>query len=331
MSLYYIIAPLLLSFIISLLVEKILIPILKSKKLGQKILDIGPRWHKSKEGIPTMGGLAFIVSIFVTILIFGLISASRSGNYKIIIIFVMAVCYGILGFIDDYVKLVKKQNEGLTPRQKLVFQFLIAIIFVFTMRALGYISTETYIPFAKIYVNLGFFYYIFLVVGLVYFTNSTNITDGIDGLCGTVSSVAAVFFIFAFYIFASGDTGDSVTGVILSSALFGGLLGFLYYNIHPAKIIMGDTGSIFLGGIIGGMAIWLEMPIILIILGIVYIVEALSSMIQVTYYKMTKKRIFKMAPIHHHYEMCGWSEAKIVIVFGTVTLIGAVISFIGIM
>ena len=328
---YYIIAPLGLSLIIALLLGKILIPFLKSKKLGQKILDIGPRWHKSKEGTPVMGGILFISGTFAAILIFGFLFTGDSGEgyilptrsgLALIYTFAMALSCAIIGFLDDYAKLMKKQNEGLSKTQKLALQFPVSIAYVVLMRHIGIVTSELFVPFVNIYVDLGVFYYIFLVVGMVYIMNCANLTDGVDGLCGTVTAVIMVMFIILFYI--AGNT----PGIILTSACLGGIIGFLYYNFYPAKVFMGDTGSLFLGGMVSGIAIWLNIPLLLVLFGIVYIVVGLSVMIQTTYYKLTKKRVFKMAPIHHHFEMCGWSEMKIVTVAAVVTIIGAVITIL---
>lgn len=317
---YYIVAPLLLSLILAILLGYILIPILKSKNLGQKILEIGPRWHKSKEGTPTLGGLLFISSSLVAVLIFGVILLRKTQNYIIIFTYAMALCYAVIGFTDDYVKLTKKQNQGLTSIQKLILQFIVAIGYVIALHVNDYISTELFIPFANINVDLGILYYIFVVLGIVYANNCVNFADGIDGLCGSVTSIVMIMFIILFYL-----DGDNA-GLLLSSACLGGLLGFLFFNFHPAKIWMGDTGSNFLGGIVVGLALWLNIPLLLVLFGFIYIFEGVSVMIQVTSFKLTGKRVFKMSPIHHHFEMSGWSEGKIVAVFSMITLVMSVIS-----
>ncbi|MCL2773155.1 MAG: phospho-N-acetylmuramoyl-pentapeptide-transferase [Oscillospiraceae bacterium] len=320
---YYIIAPLILSLVIAILLGYILIPILKSKKLGQKILDIGPRWHKSKEGTPYLGGLLFIGGSLVAVLIFVFFIKEKSDKYISVYTYAMALCYGLIGFIDDYSKHLKKQNEGLTAVQKFALQFPVAIIYVILLKVSGIITTELFIPFADINIDIGIFYYILLVLGIVFIVNCTNLTDGIDGLLGSVTSIIMIMYIILFYI-----DGNNY-GLILTSACLGGIIGFLYFNYNPARIFMGDTGSLFLGGIVVGIAIWLNMPILLILFGIVYIIDGLSSIIQIGYYKLTKKRIFKMAPIHHHFELCGWSEWKIVSVASIITVIMCVISVIG--
>ena len=322
---YYIITPLLLSLILAILLGYILIPILKSKKLGQKILDIGPRWHKSKEGTPNLGGLLFIAGSLIAVLIFGIIAAKRSQNYMIIFTYLMALCYGAIGFADDYEKLTKKQNQGLTAKQKLVLQFIVTIGYVVVLAMNNIITTEIFIPFANIYFDLGIVYYIFIVLGAVYVSNCVNLTDGVDGLCGSVTSIIMIMFIVLFYL-----AGDNA-GLILSSACLGGLLGFLFFNFYPAKIIMGDTGSMFLGGMVVGLSLWLDIPLLLILFGIIYIAEGVSVIIQVTSFKLTGKRVFKMSPIHHHFEMSGWSEVKIVTVFSLITLVMSVISVISVL
>ena len=321
---YYIIAPLLLSLIISVLLGYILIPILKSKKLGQKILDIGPRWHKSKEGTPTFGGILFISGTLAALLIFGIVVVGRTQNYIIIFTYAMALCYALIGFADDYVKLTKKQNEGLTPKQKFVLQCVVAIAYLVTLTVNNVITTEIFIPFANIKFDLGIAYYVFVVLGIVYINNCVNFTDGVDGLCGSVTSIIMIMFIVLFYL----EGNDA--GLVLSGSCLGGLIGFLFFNLHPAKIWMGDTGSNFLGGIVVGLALWLDIPLLMILFGIIYIGEGVSVMIQVTGFKLTGgKRIFKMTPIHHHFELCGWSEVKIVSVFSAITVVMSVISVFG--
>ena len=314
---YYIIAPLILSLVIAILLGKILIPFLKSVKMGQKILDIGPRWHKSKEGTPYLGGLLFISGTLAALLVFGFTVERKDIGYADIYTFVMAFCCAAIGFIDDFSKRIRKQNEGLTKIQKLALQFPVAIVYTVVMRFSGIITTELFIPFVNINIDIGIFYYILVVLGIVYIMNSVNFTDGIDGLCGTVTAVIMVMFIALFYI------GGDNSGVVLSSACLGGIIGFLYYNFYPAKVFMGDTGSLFLGGIVVGLTVWMNIPVLLLLFGIIYVIESLSVVIQVTSFKTTGKRVFKMSPIHHHFEMCGWSELKIV---GAASLITIVMS-----
>ena len=321
---FYIIAPLILSLVIAILLGKVLIPFLKSIKMGKKILDIGPRWHKSKEGTPYLGGLLFIGGAITAFLVFAFTAKRESGNYADIFTLGMAICYALIGFIDDYAQRLRKRNEGLTAVQKLALEFPVAIIYVVLLRSTNIISTEIFIPFVNINPDIGIFYYIFLVFGIVYIVNSVNLNDGIDGLCGTVTAIITVMFIVLFYI------NKNDTGVILASALLGGIIGFLYYNFYPAKIFMGDTGSSFLGAMVAGLAVWLNIPILLVLFGIVYIIESLSVMIQVTSFKLTGKRVFKMSPIHHHFEMSGWGELKIVGVASAITIVMCAISAVAV-
>lgn len=323
------------AFIMTALIGKKLIPFLHKLKYGQTILEIGPSWHKEKQGTPTMGGIMFIIGIVVTTAVaftlymfFG-VSANASQiqlTREQIFIFaglVMALLYGLVGFIDDYIKVVKKQNLGLTAIQKLVMQFLIAIAYLAFLAFNGY-TTETTIPFIGT-VDLGFIYYILATLVIVGFVNAVNLTDGIDGLVGSVTFFVVVFFM----LIASMLQFVGLT--IECAAIAGACLGFLVWNFHPAKVFMGDTGSLFLGGILCAVAFALDYPILLVPMGIMYIIEMFSVMLQVVYFKVTKgKRLFRMSPIHHHFEMGGWSEVKIVSVFSFITAVMGVLSFFSI-
>ncbi len=318
-----------LSFVISAVVGKILIPILHKLKYGQTILDIGPSWHKNKQGTPTMGGIMFIIAIIISaplailfLNLFGKVYEPTGYSLKketfcVLIGLGMALLYGVVGFLDDYIKVVKKRNLGLTASQKLVFQFSIAIAYVVLNAIFGY-GSKTYIPFYGS-VELGQFaiiYHIISVIVIVGIVNAVNLADGIDGLVGSETFFAGL----AYMIIASMMTMPCST--ILSAALAGGCLGFLLWNFHPAKVFMGDTGSLFLGGMVCVLAFGMNMPIILIPISLVYILEMFSVILQVTYFKLTHgKRLFKMSPIHHHFEKCGWSEVKIVMVFSTFTAV----------
>ena len=313
----YIVPPVMISLGLSMILGRFLIPFLKSKNLGQKILEIGPRWHKSKEGTPLMGGFLFIFGSLAVVLAF-----ISKINPMIIYTFIMALCYGLIGFFDDYLKMIKKQNEGLSEAAKLALQFPVAIVYVVLLRYSGVITTELFIPFAGLNLDLGVFYYVFLVLGTVYIVNCVNFADGVDGLCGSVTAVVMIMFIILFYM------AENIQGLVLISACFGSIIGFLYYNFYPAKLFMGDTGSQFLGGMVVGGAVWLDMPLLFFLFGIVYIMEGLSVIIQVTGFKLTGKRVFKMAPVHHHFELCGWSEVKIVTVASVITVFGAAASVI---
>ena len=317
------------AFVLSAVIGRFLIPILHKLKYGQTILDIGPSWHKKKQGTPTMGGIMFIIGIVVATVIaipclsiFGDVyePTGYSYNKEVLMVFVslgMAVLYGAVGFLDDYIKVVKKRNLGLTAKQKLVFQFAIAIAFVVINAFFGYGDT-TYIPFAGT-VHMGNFaiiYHIISVIVIVGVVNAVNLADGIDGLVGSET-----FFVAIFYMIISSIMTSSATGV-LSAAVAGGCLGFLLWNFNPAKVFMGDTGSLFVGGIVWAMAYAMNMPVILIPMALTYLLEMLSVILQVTYFKITHgKRLFKMSPIHHHFEKCGWSETKIVVVFSAFTIV----------
>ena len=235
----------------------------------------------------------------------------------------LSLANGLVGFVDDYNKLIKKQNEGLKAYQKFLLQILVAAIYVFALTVLGYIDTSLSIPFTNISIELGWGYYVFAIVLIAGIVNSVNLTDGIDGLATTVTLVVSGFFAFV----AFNMLNPSLT--LMSAALIGGLIGFLIFNIHPAKVFMGDTGSLFLGGAVTGAAFLINEPLIIVIAGGIYVIEALSDIIQVVSFKTRNKRVFKMAPIHHHFEKCGWSEGKVVTVFSAVTLVFCVLAWFG--
>ena len=314
------------AFVISAILGKVLIPFLHKLKFGQTILEIGPDWHKKKQGTPTMGGIMFIVGIIVSTVVCLVIKACVSDVadtqlYNVYIGLVMALCYGLIGFIDDYIKVVKKRNLGLTAKQKLVMQFAVAILYLLALRYIAGDTelTRTMIPFAGT-VDLGWFFYVVASIVIVGIVNATNLTDGIDGLDGSITFFAAIAMMVISTLLS--DVG----AVIESAALAGGCLGFLVWNFHPAKVFMGDTGSLFLGGMVCAILFALDLPVLLLLVGFVYLMEMFSVMLQVSYFKLTHgKRLFKMSPIHHHFEMCGWSEVKIVCVFSLITAIfGAV-------
>ena len=321
MNIWIMVGAFLLTLVTTFLLEKKFIPFLMRIKMGQTILEIGPRWHKSKEGTPTMGGLFFIGGILASVALFGIPLLVRGGDLKLVKVFVMALLYGVVGFIDDFVKFVKKRNKGLTAIQKLIFQFAIAAGFLFTMK--GELTTALDLPFTDFSLELGVFYWVFAMVFLVLVTNAVNLTDGIDGLAGSTTLVAFVFFGAVAFI------ENQVEGAAFSSAVCGAMIGFLIYNIYPARIFMGDTGSLFLGGAVAGMAFWLDKPLLILPVGFVYLFEALSVVLQVGSYKLTKKRVFKMAPFHHHLEMCGWREPRIVSFSCILTAILSVLAYFG--
>ena len=311
------------AFAVTAVIGKFLIPFLHKLNFGQTILEIGPKWHKGKQGTPTMGGFMFIIGIVIATSAGVLLYAVGHGGLDSVSRFVFvgllfALMNGAIGFIDDYVKVVKKRNLGLTAIQKLVFQFLAAGIYLLLMWVCGD-DTRIIIPFAG-YVDLGFFYYIIMAVVLVGIVNAVNLTDGIDGLDASITFFASLFLMLMAnsMVFFEYD-------VIYSAAVAGGCMGFLVWNFHPAKCFMGDTGSLFLGGIVCTIAFAMDMHLLLILVGIMYLVEMFSVMLQVSYFKLTHgKRIFKMSPIHHHFEMCGWSETKIVCVFSGVTALAGI-------
>jgi len=320
---------LIIAFVVSLAVTGImgiiLIPMLRRIKAGQSIREDGPVWHNSKQGTPTMGGVAFIVGITVACFTVGLYKA-KEGTLSHIIILVFAMVYGAIGFVDDYYKLKKKQNLGLKAAHKFLLQLIAAVGFVLLMELTGNLTPNLYIPFFNVSITIpGPVYYVFTAFVAVATVNAVNITDGVDGLATGVSIPVAIFFAVV-----AGFWGYREYG-IFAAALAGGLVAFLFFNFHPAKVFMGDTGSLFLGGAVCALAFAMDMPLILIFLGIVYLVETFSDIIQITYYKMTHgKRVFKMAPLHHHLELCGWSEYKVFIVFTAVSTAFAIISYLGV-
>lgn len=328
--------PLAVALIITLVMGPVFIPWLRKLKFGQEIREEGPKWHQKKSGTPTMGGIMFITGIFAAAILETVIFA-LNGNWddeiaRMLLILGVSIGFGAIGFVDDYIKVVKKRNLGLTATQKFIMQVVLAAVYVVVLYAMRVLDTTILIPFTSIRIVIPLWLYIpfvmFVVVGVV---NAVNLTDGLDGLATSVTSVVALFFIFAAYIMFKA------TGVtIYAAALFGGLIGFLFFNKYPAKVFMGDTGSLFLGAGVALMGIDLQMPIFLIIVGFVYFCETLSVILQTTYFKITKKkygegrRIFKMTPIHHHFEMSGWKEQTIVSVFSFATMLLCIVAWFGI-
>jgi phospho-N-acetylmuramoyl-pentapeptide-transferase len=308
-------------------------------KYGQTILDIGPNWHKNKQGIPTMGGIQFAAGITVAVLVGFFLIRERDvaisfhsvlDDVRILLGLVMALAYGFIGFIDDYIKVIKKRNLGLSAPQKMVMQFGVGIIYLAGLWIAGDTTTIVFLPFLG-QLDMGMIYYLLALLGIVYMVNVVNITDGIDGLCSSVTLVVALGMMTCAMILR-------IDGMrMMAAALAGGCVGFLIWNFHPAKIFMGDTGSMFLGGMVVALAFGIGIPVFLIFLGMIYIVEGLSVMIQTTYFKYTRKRtgegkrLFKMSPIHHHYEMSGWSETKIVCVFSLVQAVFCVLAVLAVL
>ena len=314
------------AFGVAAIVGQLLIPLLRRFKAGQSIREDGPTWHMSKQGTPTMGGVMFILAIGGAIVVAGW-DDLLAGNYKHLYVFLFALVFGMIGMVDDFQKLRHHANEGLTASQKFLLQLAAAILFLILMRYEGRLSPNLYVPFFNFSIALSWPLYMvfaaFVIVGCV---NAVNITDGLDGLSTSVTIPVALFFVSAATWWSYKQLG------IFAAALLGGLLGFLLFNAHPAKVFMGDTGSLFLGGAVAGMAFAFDMPLILLLVGIIYIVETLSDIIQVTYFKLSHgKRVFKMAPIHHHFEMCGWSEIKIVTVFTAVSTLFCALALLGVM
>ena len=309
------------AFVVSLVLGKILIPVLRALKAGQSIREDGPTWHNSKAGTPTMGGLSFIGASVLS-LVFGF-SAIVSGDFTTVYVLLLSLCFGLVGFLDDFFKVKYKRNLGLTSIQKACLQMAVSAIFLYILYKEGIMSASLYIPFFNVYWELHplvyIFFAMFVIVGCV---NAVNLTDGIDGLSSSVTLPVMAFFA------ASAVAMGKMELALLPGALVGGLAAFLCYNWKPAKMFMGDTGSLFLGGAVCGLAFALDMPLVLVMIGIIYIVETLSVILQVGYFKLTHgKRRFKMAPIHHHFEKCGWSEERIVITFASVTIAMCVIAW----
>ena len=329
------VAALILVFLSTVLISKKLIPILKSRKMGQKILEIGPRWHKGKEGTPTMGGIAFIIpSVLVGIAgcVFITVTDGIRESLPLVFTLIYGLAGGLIGCVDDRAKLRKKQNEGLTAPQKFLLQVLAAALYLFGMamvrRAEGLAPmTEIYFPFIGKTVDFGIFFYLIALLLLVGVMNSVNLTDGIDGLCSSVTLIAGVFFAAAGYL--AGGAAPDLRDLLLGAILIGGCAGFLVYNFYPARVFMGDTGSLFLGGLVVGGAFMMENPLLVIVFGIWYIVETASVMLQVGFFKLTHgKRLFKMSPIHHHFEKCGWSEIRIGVMAMILTAVGSALSLL---
>ena len=320
----------LVSLVVTVVAGLVLIPVLRRMKAGQTIREDGPVWHKNKEGTPTMGGLMFITGVTISCLI-AAIGFLRDGFYSnlsaLLFALLLALVFAAIGFLDDYAKLKKKQNLGLKAKQKFILQLVMSAGFLLLMWVTGNLTTDMYIPFVNVYVSVPApVYFVFAAFVAVATVNAVNITDGIDGLATGVSIPVAVFFVYVSFLWGIETVG------VFAAALVGGLFAFLIFNFHPARVFMGDTGSLFLGGMIFAMALSMDMPLILIPLGIVYFIETLSDIIQVTYFKLTHgKRVFKMAPIHHHFEMSGWNEYKLFVVFTSVSIVFAGISYFGVM
>lgn len=320
------------SFIVTVLVGTVLVPYLRKIKAGQEIRQDGPTWHMSKSGTPTMGGIMFIAGLTAACLTAGY-SLFAEGEFGHIFVLLFALAFGAVGFLDDYEKLKKKQNLGLTAGKKFLLQVAVAALFVFLLRRFGYLSPHLYIPFFNVTFDIPeWIYFAFAIFVIVATVNAVNLTDGVDGLA-TGTSIP-VFLFYSAVAFVWGVEYLSLG--IFAAGLLGGLFGFLIFNFNPAKIFMGDTGSLFLGGAVAGMAFAMDMPLIIITIGILFLIEALSDVIQVGYFKLTHgKRVFRMAPFHHHLEMGGWTgkkwkEKELFTLFTTVSFIFCALSFWGV-
>lgn len=332
----------LLSFVIAGVSGIFLVPFLHRIKFGQPIkTEDGPKWHAKKQGTPTMGGFMFIISTVITSIAGYWIYRWKTGIdttdkdsfkpfYLLLSVLVFSAAFGLIGFIDDYTKVARKKNDGLTPWQKIVLQLVCGAGFLFAVRCFGDSSTKIDLGFWRS-PSLGIFYYILMMAVIIYLTNAVNLTDGVDGLCGSVTFVAMLIFTVCCSILKQNEM------TCFTMALAGGCLGFLLWNLNPAKCFMGDTGSMFLGAAVTGVGLILHKHLLILLVALVYIIEALSVMIQVLYFKYTKKkygegrRIFKMTPIHHHFEMSGFSEYKIVITFSLCGIIFGVLGIITLM
>ena len=308
--------------VLSGLLGYLLIPLLRALKVGQSIREVGPIWHNYKAGTPMMGGLMFIGASIIVLLC----NLPFMKDYSVFYVLILSLSFGFVGFLDDFAKMKKKQNEGLTSIQKFLLQLAVSALFLYIMYRSGAMSTQMYIPFIGVSIPLHPIVYIFLSMFImVGCDNAVNITDGVDGLSSSVTLPVMVFFT------ALAVKQGKYDLALLPASLVGGLIAYLFYNWHPAKVFMGDTGSLFLGGVVCALAFALDMPLILILVGFVYICETVSVILQVGYFKLTHgKRLFKMAPIHHHFEKCGWKEEKIVIVFAAVSAAMCALAWLGI-
>ncbi len=308
--------------VLSGLIGVLLLPVLRALKAGQSIREVGPTWHNSKAGTPMMGGLFFIFASIICVAA----NVLTMEDHTVLYVLALSLCFGLVGFLDDFCKAKYKRNLGLTSIQKALLQMAVSAIFVYILLKSQVLTCDIYIPFFNVTFDIHplvyVFFSMFVMVGC---DNAVNITDGVDGLCASVTLPVMIFFTAASYAMGKYDLA------VLPAALTGGLIAYLFFNWHPAKVFMGDTGSLFLGGVVCALAFALDMPLILILVGLVYIIETLSVILQVGYFKLTHgKRIFKMAPIHHHFEMCGWKEVKIVLVFTGISALMCVLAWVGI-
>ena len=310
----------LISFLITALALKAIIPLLRKLKLGQRILEIGPSWHMQKQGTPTMGGIAFLATAALVIIPYSF--SDGKNDATLLLILAYCILSGLIGMLDDSRKLMKKQNEGLSAFSKFMLQLTLGCLFLILLRANGSIDTSVYIPFLRTRLDMGLLYYPFALLMLTGFSNAVNLTDGLDGLCGSVTALVMLFFS------AVSLSLDERSVSLLSLSVLGICLGFLIYNLHPARVFMGDTGSLFLGATVGAVSLVSSKGTLVLLVGIIYLIETASVVIQVIGYKLTKKRIFLMAPIHHHLERKGMRESGITLLFSAVTLTMGVLCYI---
>ena len=308
--------------VLSGVLGRLLLPVLRALKAGQSIRELGPTWHNNKAGTPMMGGLMFIFATIICLLI----CIPTMADYTVFYALIPALCFGFIGFLDDFTKIKFKRNLGLTSIQKAALQLIVSVLYLYLLYREGSLSCNLYIPFVNVSLAIHpmvyIFFAMFVMVGCV---NAVNLTDGVDGLSSSVTIPVMLFFTAAAAAMGKFDLA------LLPASLVGGLIAYLFYNWHPAKVFMGDTGSLFLGGVVCALAFALDMPLILILVGFVYMMETLSVILQVGYFKLTHgKRLFKMSPIHHHFEMCGWKEEKVVLVFAGVSAVMCVLAWFGI-
>ncbi len=322
------------SFAVTALLGYIVIPFLHKLKFGQTILDIGPKWHKNKQGTPTMGGVMMVIGVLLSFVVCYCFSAGFGGKfanemkdkYRFAVLIAgvgMSICMSAIGFFDDYIKVVKKRNLGLTARQKTFLQLLVSAGYLVSLNIAGMKTTN--IPFVgdvDISNGVGLIFWPIALMFIYGFTNAVNLTDGLDGLASSVTLVVACAFMLV-----AGKLNNLSTN-ILGSVLAGACAGFLVWNAKPAKVFMGDTGSMFLGGMVVALSFGIGRPVLLLLAGCLYFIEAISVMLQVAYFKKTKKRLFKMAPLHHHFEMSGWSEQSVVLLFSAISFVGCLIMFL---
>ena len=308
--------------VLSGVIGHFLLPVLRALKAGQSIRELGPTWHNNKAGTPMMGGLMFIFAAIICLLV----CIPTMTEFTAFYVLIPALCFGFIGFLDDFTKIKFKRNLGLTAWQKAALQMIVSVLYLYLLYKEGSLSCNLYIPFVNVTLAIHpmvyIFFAMFVMVGCV---NAVNLTDGVDGLSSSVTIPVMVFFTAAAIALGKFDLA------LLPASLLGGLIAYLFYNWHPAKVFMGDTGSLFLGGAVCALAFALDMPLILILVGFVYICETLSVILQVGYFKLTHgKRLFKMAPIHHHFEMCGWKEEKVVLIFAGVSAVMCILAWFGI-